>query len=72
MKDFFLVLDHEVGDFKRKVPDCFIYLTEVPGRVIRRLVAPHGASVIKAEREASSKIKSILCTPLSSSATEKV
>jgi len=46
-----LVLEDEVDDFKRKVPNCFIYLNEMPYRVIRSSVAPHGSSVIKAETE---------------------
>lgn len=44
-----LVLEREVDDFMRKVPSCFIYLTEVPGGVIRSSVTPHGPSVIKGE-----------------------
>lgn len=46
-----LVLEHEVDDFMRKVSNCCIYLTEVPGRVIRNLVAPHGPSVIQGDIE---------------------
>lgn len=46
-----LVLECEADNFIRKVPNSFIYLTEVPGRAIRSLVAPHGPSVLKVERE---------------------
>lgn len=46
-----LVLERVVDNFMRKVPNCLLYPTEVPGGVIRSLVAPHGLSVIKEEIE---------------------
>lgn len=48
INEVWLVLEHEVHAFVRKVPNCFIYLNEVPGRVISSVVS-HEPSVIKGE-----------------------